>query len=359
MGEEGPAEGNRLVSAPSANFFQRLLCAELPPGRARQVALSIQGSTDPERSLLASPLLSDVERDRVRTASLDPLDGVLTQGVVVLEPHGLPSCAQDSEETPAALFAWGETNCLRRPTVAIVGTRGASAYGKAVAQKFAEAFAHAGVTVVSGGALGVDAAAHKGAMLGGGSTVAVLLTGIERVYPSVHAGLFSEIRQKGCLVSQFAVSTSGTRDYRPLMRNRTIALLSEVVLVVEAPERSGSLSTAAAAVEMGRPVYVVPAGIDMESFRGSHALIRDGATLVDHPDQLLAFWGLKSAAVRKAVEVEGVQKAILDALSVHPLACEFIVEKTGLDAAIVMSELTMLEVDGLVLRDAGGYAIRP
>lgn len=340
-------------------FTQRLLSAELPPVRARQVFESAIMSGDPERALLSSSLLSESERERVRGADTGCLADWTTRGVSVLERSGFPACARDSDEAPPALFAWGDVRCLSRPTVGIVGTRGASAYGKAVAQKFAEAFVMAGVTVVSGGALGIDAAAHRGAMVGGGSTVAVLLTGVERVYPSVHAGLFSEIRQQGCLVSQFAIGTSGARDFRPLMRNRTIALLSEAVLVVEAPARSGSLSTAAAAAELGRPVFVVPAGIDMESFRGSHALIREGATLVDHPDQVLSYWGLSIERAHQPASVGGIQKTILDALTVHPLACEFIVERTGLDAATVMSELTILEVEGLVLREAGGYAIRP
>lgn len=342
-----------------ATFVQRLLSVELPPLRAREVVESVVGNIDPERALLTSPLLSEAERERSRAADVDCLDAWLSNGVSVLERSSFPACAQESEEAPPALFVWGDARCLSQPTVGIVGTRGASAYGKAVAQKFAEAFAKAGVTVVSGGALGIDAAAHRGAMAVGGSTAAVLLTGVERVYPSVHAGLFSEIRHSGCLVSQFAIGTSGARDFRPLMRNRTIALLSEVVLVVEAPTRSGSLSTAAAAAEFGRPVFVVPAGIDMESFRGSHALIREGATLVDHPDQVLAYWGKSTASDDQPASVAGLQKTILDALSVHPLACEFIVERTGLDAATVMSELTMLEIEGLVLREAGGYAIRP
>lgn len=241
-----------------------------------------------------------------------------------------------------------------------MGTRHASAYGRAVAQKFAEAFARAGVTVVSGGAHGIDAAAHKGALAADGITVAVMLTGIERVYPLEHRGLFQQIRQKGCLLSQFAVGAQPGK-FRPLMRNRTIAALSQAVLVVEAPAKSGSLNTATAAAEIGVPLFVVPANIDAEGFRGSHALIREVATLVEHPDQVLMDLGIRTVEQPKllAVPENEVQAKILAVLSTDPMNSEKIAQTAGLSPDEVLSELTMLELEGLVLRDGAGYVIKP
>jgi DNA processing protein len=345
----------------SPEFWQRLLAAELSPDKRRELFKALSGSIlNPVDFLLGWPRLSEGERDRAKKANLTMLQTLMDQGVRVVEPSSFPALLKQVHNAPPALFVWGDQSCLEAPCVAIVGTRTATTYGKAVAQKFAEALAAAGVTIVSGGALGVDAAAHRGALAVGGRTAAVLLTGIERVYPRVHHGLFQDIRNRGCLISQFAVGTSTSREFRPLIRNQTIAGLSSAVLVVESPERSGALSTAHAANEMGRHVFVVPSNIDNVNFRGSHALIRDGATLVDHPDQILEALDIQPAAVAAAqAEVSPAQEKILRVLSVTPLASEFIVERTGLDTHEVMSELTMLELEGRIIRDVGGYAIRP
>jgi DNA processing protein len=260
---------------------------------------------------------------------------------------------------PPALFAWGEFECCLRPSIAIVGTRAASTYGKAVAMKFAEAFARAGVTVVSGGALGIDAAAHRGTLGEGGKTIAVLAGGVEQVYPAVHNHLFGQIRGNGCLVSQHAIG-SRPNGYRFLMRNHLIAALSLAVVVIEAPERSGALATAHAANDQGKQVFVVPANIDNGNFKGSHALIRDGATLVDHPDQVLDGLGLTASPKQLVLpELSDVGAKIMAAIAGSPLATEFIVEQTGLDTAEVMAELTMLEIDGRVIRDGAKFAVRP
>jgi DNA processing protein len=242
--------------------------------------------------------------------------------------------------------------------VAIVGTRGASAYGRACAMKFAEALARAGVTVVSGGALGIDAAAHKGALEAGGRTVAVLAAGIDNVYPSVHAGLFRQIRAQGALVSQFAVGVK-PGDYRFLVRNSLVAALSQAVLVVEAPLRSGAMRTAHAAAEYGRDVFVVPANIDLLSFSGSFSLIRDGAALVSHPDEVLEALGISPAPVEPQPAAVGLAAKILAVLSTATKSTERIVQDVGGDAPEILSELTMLELEGRVIRDAGGYALRP
>lgn len=274
-------------------------------------------------------------------------------------PFAFSEVSNDPSLPPVG-FAWGNLTVLEAPRLAIVGTRNASTYGRAVAQKFAEAIAACGVTIVSGGAHGIDAAAHKGALAVNGKTVAILITGIERSYPLEHRGLFKQIRESGCLISQFAVGATAGK-FRPLIRNQTVAALSEALLVVEAPLQSGSLNTAKAAVQLGRQVFVVPANIDADGFRGSHALIRDGATLVEHPDQILEAMGiLKMAApVGMPPDLTDVQQRILEVLTTEPLASEFVAERTGLDPADVLSELTMLELEGIVIRDFGGFCKKP
>lgn len=271
--------------------------------------------------------------------------------------EGRPELLREAAGTPSAIFIDGDASALDAPCVAIVGTRSASLYGKACAMKFAEAFARAGVTVVSGGALGIDAAAHQGALAAGGRTAAVLAAGVDNVYPAVHAGLFGQIRAQGCLVSQFAVG-SKPADYRFLIRNTLIAALCHAVLVVEAPLRSGAMRTANAAAEYGRDVFVVPANIDMLSFAGSFHLIREGASLASHPDDVLDALGIAPVAAQEAAPPSSAGDRILAVLSTRPIPTEKIVELSGLDTAEVLSELTMLELEGRVLRDAGGYAIR-
>ncbi len=243
--------------------------------------------------------------------------------------------------------------------MAVVGTRSATTYGKAAAQKFVEALAASGVTIVSGGALGIDSAAHRAAIEAGGATVAVLPGGVDRPYPTANDALFREIRKVGCLVSPFALGAS-PREYSFLARNAVIAALSDAVLVVEAPERSGSLSTAYAANEIGRQVFVVPANVSSTTFRGSHDLIRNGATLVDHPDQVLDDLGMQRGShFRKSVSLSDEQDRIVRSLTSDPLSTEHIAQRTGLDPSVVMAELTMLELEGRVIRATSGYALVP
>ena len=332
-------------------FWQLLLAGELSPRKARLVAQELGGDPKAIERLLAHPTLVEGERKRIASASRE----IAPDALLLLEEDFSELLAE--AEGPPALFVMGDPSAIQAPCVGIVGTRNASPYGRACAQKFAEGLARAGVTVVSGGALGIDAAAHQGALAVGGRTVAVLAGGVDRVYPAVHAGLFSRIRESGCLISQFACGAP-LGDYKFLLRNDLIAALCAAVLVIEAPTKSGALRTASAAGDLGREVFAVPANIDNRAYWGSLNLLRDGATLVYHPDQILESLGIEPVAWNAPPPPQGDAERILAALSVDPLAPERIVERTGLDASTVLSELTMLEIDGQVIRHAGGYAIR-
>lgn len=349
---------------PSPRFWNALLAAETSPAKSRALVREL-GFLDPDsdadsvRLLFDHPTLTPGERKRLGYLNESALEPALQGGARLLEEREYPEPLAEAEGTPPAIFVHGDFACLSAPAVGIVGTRGASTYGKACAHKFAEALARAGVTVISGGALGIDAAAHRGALAAGGKTAAVLAAGIDNVYPAVHGGLFTQIRESGCLVSQFAAGVRPT-DYRFLVRNTLVASLSMALLVIEAPFKSGAIRTAHAAAELGRDVFVVPANIDSLSFQGSFSLIRDGATLVSHPGEILEALGIEAVAPEAPTPAaSSVGEQILSVLSVQPLAAELIVERTGLETADVLSELTMLELEGRIIRDAGGYAIRP
>ncbi len=340
-------------------FWQQFLAAEMSGSKGRVLLERLDPScVDPVTELEQFEALTPAERKRMSLASRTAFEAALSRGVFVVEADSVPGVYPESPTAPA-LFVDGALDCLDQPTVAIVGTRSASTYGRAVAEKFAESLAKAGVTIVSGGALGIDAAAHRGALNAGGSTVAVLAGGVDHVYPAVHGGLFRQIKDSGCLVSQYAVGTKPI-EYRFLERNGLIAALSLAVLVIEAPARSGALRTAHEAADLGREVFVVPANIDNLNFRGSFNLLRDGATLVDNPYQILESLGIEPTPhVPEVAAASSVGEQILSVLTVSPLAAEFIVERTGLPTAEILSELTLLELEGRVIRDAGGYALRP
>lgn len=344
---------------PSSRFLQRLLASEASATKSRVLLEELGSLADNEAisALFSHPILTDGERRRAQQAPEEALFVAEREGVRLRFGDALPELVREAPGTPSAFFYHGDGSALDAPCIAIVGTRSASTYGKACAMKFAEAFARAGVTVVSGGALGIDAAAHKGALDAGGRTVAVLAAGVDNVYPAVHAGLFRQIREQGCLVSQFAVGTKPA-DYRFLVRNALIAALCQAVLVVEAPLRSGAMRTAHAAAEYGRDVFVVPANIDMLSFTGSFHLMREGAALAAHPDDVLESIGVDPAPAFEPEAPSSVGDRILSVLTTAAIPAEKIVELSGLDTAEVLSELTMLELEGRVIRDAGGYAIR-
>lgn len=346
-------------------FWQALLTVECSAAKSRALVGELGSLSESEAldRLRNHPALSDGERRRLSVTYDAKFESALADGAWVLTEPEYPDPLAHAAGTPPALFVSGDASCLSAPTVAIVGTRSASTYGKAVAHKFAEALARAGVTIVSGGALGIDAAAHRGALQAGGSTVAVLASGVDHVYPAVHRDLFRQIRASGCLISQFPIG-SPPNEVRFLTRNALAASLSRLVLVIEAPRRSGAMTTAHAANDLGRDVLVAPANIDAISFQGSFSLIRDGATLVSHPNEVLEALGVEPRLPfeeprRPPDEADGPADRIIATLSVAPIAAEVIVERTGLQTSQVLSELTMLELEGRIVRDGAGYAVRP
>ena len=248
--------------------------------------------------------------------------------------------------------------------MAIVGSRRPSPYGEAVAEQLALELARADVLVVSGLALGIDAAAHRGALNGGGVTLAVMGTGVDIVYPSAH-GVLAEaiITGGGALVSQFADGTAPRRHNFPA-RNHIIAALSDVVVVVEAAEASGALITAGAALELHKEVMAVPGSVFSPLSVGTHQLIRDGAGLVQNARDILAVLNLGGevlddplkAPSRLGIGLPSARDGILGHLSdVLALNASEIARKLQLPISEVLGRLTALELDGSVKRHGDGY----
>lgn len=212
------------------------------------------------------------------------------------EPH-YPARLREIEAAPSFLYAYGDTSLVHAPSVAVVGSRQCSTYGKQVAFTFAEELAHAGITVVSGFAQGIDSHAHNGALEGIGSTMAVMGTGLDIVYPARQQSLWQKLARTGCLLSEFAPGTPPDGKNFP-RRNRIISGLSLAVVVVEAALQSGSLITASLALEQNREVFVVPGSIFEPNFAGGHALLRDGARVVRSSEDVLQDLELSAAPLR-------------------------------------------------------------
>jgi DNA processing protein len=342
---------------PSPETWQKVLLAEVQdPRRREELVKAVLSTPSFFESPQAASLLTKSELDKVSRFDLAVVEKGVRGGVQFIERDEFPASLASLDFPPAVLTAVGDTGALRQPTVAIVGTRGASGYGKAVATKFAEGLASHRITIVSGGALGIDSASHRGALNVGGRTVAVMSGGLDNLYPTINRSLFENIRQSGAWVSGYALGISAGNAGRLIERNSLIAALSHAVLIVEAPLDSGSIHTANAAAELGRPVYVVPANIDQFSFAGSHNLIRNGGTLVTHPAQILEELNIQAdEGLGPSLEhLSREEQAVYEALSATPIPETKIAELTGFPAEEIMVHLTMLELEGLVLRDHGG-----
>ncbi len=273
-----------------------------------------------------------------------------------------PELLRQSPDAPPVLYVRGDVGTLAEPQLAMVGSRNPTAGGKATAREFAAWFARAGLTITSGLALGIDAACHEGALGAGGLTIAVLGCGLDVVYPAVHAALAERIAAQGAVVSEFPPGTPARAAHFP-QRNRIIAGLSSGTLVVEAACRSGSLITARLAGVAGREVFAVSSSIHNPLARGCHELIRQGAKLVESPEDVLAelkisladqLLGSPGARPQKGPVLDKAYKILLDALAFEPASVDSLIERTGMTSESIASMLLVLELDGHVAPHPGG-----
>lgn len=287
--------------------------------------------------------------------------------VLTLADTAYPHALLESPDPPLLLYVQGDPAWLSAPSVAVVGSRRPTAQGRDHAHAFAQQLAAAGQVVVSGLALGIDGAAHEGALAAGGATVAVVGTGLDRVYPPRHRDLAHRVTEHGALVSEYLPGTPPLPENFP-QRNRIIAGLSQGTLVVEAALQSGSLITARLANEAGREVFAIPGSILSAQSRGCHALIRDGARLVESAAEVLAELQqpllpglvppLTAAAAPTAGGDDQVQAdaadPVLAALGLDPLSLDSLQARCGWATADLLARLLELELDGLVARLPGG-----
>lgn len=292
--------------------------------------------------------------------------------VAPLGDAAYPAALLDIEDPPVMLYMLGaQAKQLlagkphAAPNIAIVGSRNPTPQGETNARQFARAFGSAGLCVVSGLALGIDGAAHDGALLGGGDTIAVVGTGLDRVYPKKHLALAHRIAQQGMIISEFPLGTPPLTANFP-RRNRIISGLSLGTLVVEAALQSGSLITARLAAEQGKEVFAIPGSIHSPQSRGCHALLKQGAKLVEVAQDVLEELNLSDGHIKhssagshtnqddgKADEM-CADSPLMRALGFDAVSLDALQARTGLDTARLQAQLLELELSGLVARLPGG-----
>nr|WP_217907468.1 DNA-processing protein DprA [Massilia sp. BJB1822] len=357
--------------------------AAFPPSRESRVPDPAPARlTARQAQVLAAPASAALQRLSEATWAWlqEPGNRVLS-----LHDPAYPPLLLQIADPPLLLYVKGRAELLQAPAVAIVGSRNASLQGEANAQRFAQALSAAGLGIVSGLALGIDAAAHRGGLAGGASTIAVIATGADRIYPRRNAALARQIAEQGCLISEFALGTP-PRDHHFPRRNRIISGLARGVLVVEAAERSGSLITARQATAQNREVFAIPGSIHSPLSKGCHILIREGAKLVDTVEHVLEELGWEAslaecpaaqladhAAAPPALDTSGKDAAVsvvsavapsrqwnacadrlLAALGHDPLPAGALAARLQLATSMVQAHLLALELAGAVERLPGG-----
>ena len=274
------------------------------------------------------------------------------RAAITIDDPRYPQALLESPDPPLLFYAQGRIELLQADAIAIVGSRNPTPQGLDNASAFASHLSHAGHTIVSGLALGIDAAAHTGGLEGAASTIAVVGTGLDIVYPRRNLGLAHRIAAKGLIVSEYSLGTPSMAPNFP-RRNRIIAGLASGTLVVEAALQSGSLITARLANEAGRDVFAIPGSIHSPQSRGCHALIKQGAKLVETAQDILEELRMPGAAVSASPEAPQAEDPLLTALGFDPATLDALGARTGLGAAELSTRLLGLELDGLIARLPG------
>ncbi len=344
----GPGAARSLLTAfPGPGAILGASLVQLQPLVGESLARALQ--VPPPEARLAPTLQWLSEPDAHFIPCTDPL---------------FPPLLNELPGAPAWLYVRGDPAMLHGSLLAIVGSRNATPQGRRDAQAFARSLGEAGLTIVSGLAEGIDAAAHEGGLEGNGRGVAVVGTGLDRVYPAKHRSLAHRLAQGGALVSEFPIGTPPRPGHFP-RRNRLISGLSLGVLVVEAAPQSGSLITARLAADQGREVFAIPGSIHSPLAKGCHQLIRQGAKLVESAqdvlEELAATWapsgntpGIMSATDMPEGDSEAARR-LLDTLGSVPMTLDTLAERTGLTVEGLSAMLLTLELEGRVAPMPGGY----
>ena len=348
-------EGASGVGCRTAHQLLRMFGSPRKIFDAGYAALAAHVPASTARALCAPPAASTLPlRDAVLAWLEDPAHALLTPG----DPR-YPQALANIPDPPLLLYIKGRIDLLARPALAIVGSRNATSQGKANAHSFAASLSRAGVCVVSGLALGIDAAAHEGALQGTGSTIAVVGTGADLVYPMRNRALAERIARDGCIVSEYPLGTPPTPGNFP-KRNRIISGLSAGVLVVEAAAQSGSLITARVAGEQGREVFALPGSIHAPLAKGCHVLIREGARLVETVAEILEAMRISPLApeLAGATPSETDCLGLLAHLGHDAVDIDTLLLRSGSNVGELSLGLLALEMAGMLERLPGGKVQR-
>lgn len=316
-------------------------------------------------------LVTAIHRQRPPRWIQDTFELVTNRGYAIITQNDpiYPSLLLEIPDPPPILYVYGEL-CADMAAVAVVGSRKASSYGLTTAHGLCKGLAACGITVVSGMALGIDSAAHNGAIAGGGRTIAVLGSGLECVYPARNRKLFHQIAENGAVISEFGLHAPPDAHHFPL-RNRVISGLSLGTVVVEAARRSGSLITARLAAEQGREVYAVPGNIHAATAQGTHVLIQQGAKLVGSVEDILTEiahriqchtgrqMDIEPPETKGAfIDLPPPQKAVFDAVGAYAVHIDDLNRRLGMDAGSLAAILIQLELKGMIRREPGNHFVR-
>lgn len=283
--------------------------------------------------------------------------------VITLNDPSYPAQLKEIADPPPLLFVRGNAELLSLPQIAIVGSRNPSSVGLEIAFNFAKTLSHCGFVITSGLALGIDAASHQGALKVNGYTIAVAGTGLDRVYPSRHKELATQIVNTGAMISEFPPGTTAKANHFP-RRNRIISGLCQGLLVVEAAKQSGSLITARMALEQNREVFAIPGSIYNPLARGCNALIREGAKLVETTQDILEELNQYNQqddnfipiAMQSTLDLE--QQTLLNLIMFSPTSVDKLVESTGQSVEVISSMLLVMELQGYIESMPGGCYTR-
>jgi DNA processing protein len=374
----------RIVSDELSNWLRLAQTTGVGPETARRLL----GAFGLPQNIFSAPLpaLQKVVPDRIARALASPttaeeaeriaraIEWAAQPGnhVLTLADANYPPALLDISDPPILLYAKGRVELLSRPSMAVVGSRNATAQGIANAEKFSEALGHAGLTIISGMALGIDTAAHQGGLLtaknaNGGSTIAVIGTGADIVYPARNRALAHQIAEAGCIVSEYQLGMPAIASNFP-RRNRIISGFARGVLVIEAALQSGSLITARMAAEQGRDVFAIPGSIHSPLSKGCHQLIKQGAKLVESAQDILEelqYAASTSAATASANShtatndtaytlLDAPHEQILQQMGFDPVDADTLAARCQLDIAAINAHLLSLELDGRTEMLPGG-----
>jgi len=347
-----PGVGNRLF----LNLLQQFGEPEKVFAASREALLHVDGVSDRLSSVIKGyEIPEEVHED----LALVEKNGV---GIITFSDSDYPTLLRHIHDPPPVLYVYGRL----RPdslNIAIVGSRNATPYGCTVTEHLSGDLSQRGFTIVSGMARGIDSTAHMGALAAGGKTIAVLGCGLGTIYPAENRKLFHRIAENGAVVSEFSFTTPPEAHNFPV-RNRIISGLSLGTVIVEATHQSGSLITARLAAEQGREVFAVPGSVKSFKSMGTHRLIKEGAKLVEHADDIIEELNIAEEAlpddtsVASSIRLTSAEEKVLDKLSPYPIHIDNLVRELSLSAGQVLGLLLQLELKGLVTQTPGKFFAR-